>query len=510
MTRAASAHVRAARAPGARLARDPPRRHVALGIQRLRIIDLETGDQPIYNEDGSVAVVLNGEIYNFRELRARARARGHTLRARRRHRGDRPPLRGAGRRLRATACSGMFAFALWDARRRRLLLARDRVGKKPLFYALRDGVAGFASELKALLGDDEMPREVDHEALDAYLRYGYVPAPLTRFRGVRKLPPAHTLRLADGQVDDRALLAARLRDASVRRDRVEELCERDPRRAARGDAAPPDRRRAARRVPVGRHRLVRRRGRDGASSRASPCRRSRSASTTRRSTSCPTRAGSPSGSGPTTRSSMVRADAVEILPKLVRHYGEPFADSSAIPSFYLVRADAPPRHRGAERRRRRRELRRLQALRRERARRRLDRCRRAAPRSRRSGCAAARRRSGRESAEPGAPARGGSRSTAPRATRLRLVVRPGRAPELYTPIRGRRPGLPPSEVIAASWAGASGETVVDLMLEVDVDTYLPDDLWRRSTSRPWPTRSRRARRCSTTSSWSSPPRSPRR
>ena len=104
----------------------------------------------------------------------------------------------------------MFAFALWDARRQQLLLARDRVGKKPLLYRERDGVLSFASEMAALLGDDEIPREVDHEALDAYLTLGYVPAPLTALRGVRKLPPAHTLTLRDGRRRAAALLEARL------------------------------------------------------------------------------------------------------------------------------------------------------------------------------------------------------------------------------------------------------------------------------------------------------------
>ena len=119
----------------------------------------------------------------------------------------------------------MFAFALWDTRRQRLLLARDRVGKKPLLYCERDGVLSFASELAALLGDDEIPREVDHEALDAYLTLGYVPAPLTALRGVAKLPPAHTLALRDGRSELRRYwkldYSAKLVDVPV-----DELCER--------------------------------------------------------------------------------------------------------------------------------------------------------------------------------------------------------------------------------------------------------------------------------------------
>src|SRR4051812_31832674 len=141
---------------------------VGLGIQRLRVIDLETGDQPIFNEDGSIAVVLNGEIYNYRELRARLEGRGHRFATR----SDTEVLvhlyeeEGPAfvRRL-----HGMFAFALWDARRRQLLLARDRVGKKPLYYSERDGSLSFASELSAIVQDPGISREVDHWALDAYL-----------------------------------------------------------------------------------------------------------------------------------------------------------------------------------------------------------------------------------------------------------------------------------------------------------------------------------------------------
>ena len=156
---------------------------VGLGIQRLRVIDLETGDQPIYNEDGSVAVVLNGEIYNYRELRGELRAAGHRFATQRRHRGDRAPLRGARDRAACRGCTGCSRFALWDARRRRLLLARDRVGKKPLFYSYRGGVLSFASELGRCSRTPRSPREVDPEAIDAYLTYGYVPAPMSAFRG---------------------------------------------------------------------------------------------------------------------------------------------------------------------------------------------------------------------------------------------------------------------------------------------------------------------------------------
>src|SRR5262245_32684384 len=170
---------------------------VSLGIQRLRVIDLETGDQPIYNEDRSVAVVLNGEIYNFPELRAELERRGHSFYTR----SDTEVIahlyeeRGPGL---VEELNGMFAFAVWDDARRRLLLARDRVGKKPLFYAQGDGWLSFASELAALTADPEVRTEIDPSSIDSYLAYGYIPAPWSIWRDVHKLPPAHTLIWENG------------------------------------------------------------------------------------------------------------------------------------------------------------------------------------------------------------------------------------------------------------------------------------------------------------------------
>ena len=162
---------------------------VGLGIQRLRVIDLATGDQPIFNEDRSVAVVLNGEIYNYRELRGRLQRNGHRFATQ----GDTEVIahlyEEEGPRLRAPAARDVRASPYGMRRRRVLLLARDRVGKKPLYYAERGGKLAFASELAALLEDDEIPRDVDHRALDAFLAYRWVPAPMTAFRAVRKLPP---------------------------------------------------------------------------------------------------------------------------------------------------------------------------------------------------------------------------------------------------------------------------------------------------------------------------------
>jgi asparagine synthase (glutamine-hydrolysing) len=171
---------------------------VGLGIQRLRVIDLETGDQPVYNEDRTVAVVLNGEIYNYRELRERLTANGHRFESD----GDTEAIAHLYEEegpdcVRSLA--GMFGLAIWDARREELLLARDRIGKKPLFYAQRRGAISFASELWALLGDAEVPRELDPAALDRFFTYTYVPDPFSAFRAVRKLPPASILRWRDGE-----------------------------------------------------------------------------------------------------------------------------------------------------------------------------------------------------------------------------------------------------------------------------------------------------------------------
>jgi asparagine synthase (glutamine-hydrolysing) len=166
-----------------------------LGHQRLRVIDLETGYQPATNEHGDVACVFNGEIYNFPELRAELH--GHEIRGT----GDTPVLphlyEEDGPDFVRRLC-GMFAFALWDGARERLVLARDRLGKKPLVWTrLPDGTLAFASELKALLRLPTVAREVDLEAIDAYLALQYVPRERTGLRGIRRLPPGHVL-IAEG------------------------------------------------------------------------------------------------------------------------------------------------------------------------------------------------------------------------------------------------------------------------------------------------------------------------
>lgn len=172
-----------------------------LGHQRLRVLDLETGQQPVSNESGEIVAVLNGELYNFAELRAELGANGHAVRGT----GDTPVIphlyEEHGPAF-AERLEGMFALALWDAGRERLVLARDRLGKKPLLWtALPDGTLAFASELKALLQLPALRRDVDLEALDAYLALQYVPGTHTAVRGVERLPPGHVLVWEQGRVE---------------------------------------------------------------------------------------------------------------------------------------------------------------------------------------------------------------------------------------------------------------------------------------------------------------------
>ena len=166
---------------------------VALGHRRLAIIDPAGGAQPMYNEDGSVAVVFNGCIYNFRELRTKLQTAGHVFKTN----CDTEVIVHAWEEWGVdcvTHFRGMFAFALWDARAESLFLARDRLGKKPLYYAeLPNGRIVFGSELKALLVDPEISREIDPYAVDDFFAYGYIPDPRTIYRSVAKLPPAHVL-----------------------------------------------------------------------------------------------------------------------------------------------------------------------------------------------------------------------------------------------------------------------------------------------------------------------------
>ncbi len=175
---------------------------VALGMRRLAIIDLVTGEQPTRNEDRSVSAILNGEIYNYRELREDLERRGHSFRSQ----SDTEVLphlyeefgEGMLERL-----NGMFAFALWDSKRRKLLLARDRFGEKPLYWGVFDNTLLFASEPKVLLAHPSVTSSLNLEALRQYLSFDYIPAPLSIYQGIHKLPAAHLLTLEDGKIETR-------------------------------------------------------------------------------------------------------------------------------------------------------------------------------------------------------------------------------------------------------------------------------------------------------------------
>ena len=449
---------------------------VGLGVQRLRVLDLQTGDQPIYNEDRSVAVVMNGEIYNHRELRRELRGCGHRFATQSDTEVIAHLYEEQGARC-VRRLHGMFAFALWDTRRGQLLLARDRVGKKPLLYHLRDGVLSFASEMRALLEDEEIPRRTDHSALDRFLTFGYVPASMSAISGVRKLPPAHILLARDGGVELSRYW--RLDYGYKIEAPIEEISERvrDALRSA-------TRRRLAADVPVGAFLSG---GIDSsavvaamAESSPGPV-RTFSIGFDREDVDELRHARRIAERFDTVHEELtVRADAVEVLPRIVRHHGEPFADSTAIPSFYL--AEMTRRHvtvaltgdggdesfGGYTRYVANAVAGRLDHL----------------PRPLRGGLTALAVR---------APERGGISSPYNRFRRLAgtLSSDAGARYAHYMSWfdRGQRGSLyrgefartvaatpAPEDHIRDRWTAASGPDVVDRMLEVDVSTYLADDL----------------------------------
>jgi asparagine synthase (glutamine-hydrolysing) len=306
---------------------------VAIGMQRLSIIDLKTGDQPIYNEDRSVVVVHNGEIYNYKELREGLRERGHTLATS----GDTEVIvhlyEEHGDRC-VEHLRGMYAFALWDRRRRRLILARDRLGKKPLFYRATPDAFWFASEPKSILQDPEVPRDVDRDAIDSYLQLQYVPHPLSAFAALRKLPPAHTLTWeAGGRAETRRYWRLSYRD------RFEGASEAELRERVRSGLLEATRLRLRSDVPLGAFLS------GGVDSSAVVAAMAKAGSGRVRTFSIGFDVAAYDETAHAREVARlydtehhefrVEPSAMDVLSKLVWHYGEPFADSSAIPSFYL-------------------------------------------------------------------------------------------------------------------------------------------------------------------------------
>ena len=306
--------------------------NVGLGSRRLAVIDLSPkGHQPMTNEDGSLVIVFNGEIYNFQSLRSDLQARGHEFRSET----DTETILHAYEEHGADclrSLRGMFAFAIWDRRRRTLFMARDRLGKKPLYY--RDGTDAFAfaSEPKALLQDRSFTPRPDPHALDAFMTFGYVPGAASAFAGLCRLPPGHWLRLHDRRVTIERYWDLRYTPKSTMTE--SEACER-----ADGLLSEAVRLRMISDVPVGAHLSG---GIDSSLVVGMMTRHS----------SRPVRTFSIGFDDaeydelPYARQVaalfrtehhelMVNPDAVSALPRMVWHYNEPFADSSALPSFYL-------------------------------------------------------------------------------------------------------------------------------------------------------------------------------
>ncbi len=308
---------------------------VGLAHRRLSIIDLQGGDQPIGNEDGSIQVVFNGEIYNYRDLRRELEGRGHRFRTR----SDTEVLvhlyeeRGADlvERLR-----GMFAFALWDRTRKELVLARDRVGLKPL-YIYRDAEKlAFGSELKAILALPDMSRAIDPAAVEDYLAYGMVPGARTIFSGIEKLPPAHVLAVGPGRLMASARRYWRLRIEPDLGPTPEEWTE-----AIRAKLAETMRLHLLADVPVGAFLSG---GIDSSLVVAQAAGATEGALRTfsmgfaeERYSELPFARQVAERFGTRHTEEIVTPDAVGLLDELTHYYDEPFADSSAIPTFLVAR-----------------------------------------------------------------------------------------------------------------------------------------------------------------------------
>src|SRR5262245_6141385 len=307
---------------------------IGLAARRPAIIDLETGDQPIAGEDGTVHVVQNGELYNYRELRAQLEARGHRFATH----GDTEVLvhlyEEHGERFPALL-RGMFAVALWDAPRRRLVLARDPYGIKPLYYAEEGEELSFASELRAL------PRgEIDLDALEAFLAFNSIPAPLTIFRGTSKLPPGHVLVWEDGRTRvERYARPAPVDAADVRRAGEAELAAEL--RARMRDSV---RAHLVSDVPVG----VLLSGGVDSSALAALAAEEGTGPLRTFSIGFEERSFDELGDarlvaeryGTTHRELVLRPDAALLLPALADAFDEPFADSSALPTYLVSRLAA--------------------------------------------------------------------------------------------------------------------------------------------------------------------------
>lgn len=306
---------------------------VGLGMRRLSIIDLKSGQQPIHNQDRTAWIVFNGEIYNYRELRAKLEKLGHTFYTN----SDTEAIIHAYDRYGADCpkhLRGMFAFAIWDERTKELLLARDRVGKKPLLYAQVNGQFIFGSEFSALLQHPAIGKDINAEALHHYLSFMCVPAPLTVYQQIRKLEPGHSLRWRRGEIKIERYWQP---DFSKKVDISEEEA---------GDRAIEILRDAVKvrlmsEVPLGAFLS------GGIDSSAVVALMSEESTEPVKTFSIGFEEQDFSELhharrvaehvGADHHEFIVRPDALEVLPILVEHYGEPYADSSAIPTYYVAR-----------------------------------------------------------------------------------------------------------------------------------------------------------------------------
>ena len=306
---------------------------VGLAMRRLSIIDVQGGRQPIHNQDRTAWIVFNGEIYNYHELRERLEKLGHRFYTN----SDTEAIIHAYDRYGADCpkyLRGMFAFAIWDERTQELFLARDRVGKKPLLYAQLNGEFVFGSEFSALLLHPGIGRDIDFEALHYYLSFMCIPAPLTVYRAIRKLEPGHTLSLRNGE-------------AKIERywqpdfSRKIEISEREAGERAIEILRDAVRVRLMSEVPLGAFLS------GGIDSSAVVALMSEESSGPVKTFSIGFEEQDFSELqharrvaehvGADHHEFIVRPDALEVLPILVEHYGEPYADSSAIPTYYVAR-----------------------------------------------------------------------------------------------------------------------------------------------------------------------------
>jgi len=308
----------------------------ALGQRRLAIIDLSpTGHQPMSDDDENFWITFNGEIYNFQALRSELEALGHRFRTK----SDTEVILHAYQQWGTESVKrlrGMFAFGLWDKKQRRLFLARDRVGKKPLFYADLPNRFLFASELQGLLALPDIKRDVEFSAIDSYLTWGYVPAPLTAFRAIKKLPPAHWLLL---EPSDNGWKQSIERYWSLSYSPKFKLSEEEASEAIREKLTEAVRLRMISDVPLGAFLSG---GIDSsivvglmAGLSDKPVKTFSIGFSEAEWDETPHAARIAAKFATEHHKFDVRPNALDILPMLVRHYGEPYADSSAVPTYYV-------------------------------------------------------------------------------------------------------------------------------------------------------------------------------